>query len=144
MTHKLQERAGVIAADCRRIAEVLRPDRQALWSALRLSMTRRFGYLQQNVAHSLTEPVARELDTALWEILETACGLKTPRGEEQGSLCLRIPAVLFSRVGSAAPRAAPQLGFLEPEGELRRTKTAIPFMTGRHGVCRALHSVKNH
>lgn len=65
VTHKLRERAGTITADVRKIAVVLRPDRQALWSALRLSMNQRFGYLQQHVAPSLTEPVAREQDAAL-------------------------------------------------------------------------------
>ena len=93
VTYKLRERAGIITADARRIAVVLRSDRQALWSALRLSMTQRFGYLQQHVAPSLTEPVARELDAALWGILEAACGLKIPRGEEQGGLFLRVRAV---------------------------------------------------
>ena len=93
VTHKLRERAQSIIADGMRIAEVLRMDRQALWAALRLSMTQRFGYLQQHVAPSLTEPVARELDMAMWRILEAACGLKIPRGEEQGGLCLRVPAI---------------------------------------------------
>ena len=74
VSHKLRERAKTIAADARKIAVVLRPDRQVLWSALRLSMTQRFGYLQQHVAPSLTEPVASELHTALWGIPETACG----------------------------------------------------------------------
>ena len=48
VTYKLRERAGIITADTRRIAVVLRSDRQALWSALRLSMTQRFSYQQQH------------------------------------------------------------------------------------------------
>ena len=68
----------------------MRPDRQALWFALHLSMTQRFGYLHQYVAPSLTEPVARQLDAALLGILETACGLKIPCGEEQSGLCLHL------------------------------------------------------
>ena len=77
----MRERAGTIAANARRIALVLRQDKRALWSALHLSMTQRFGYLQQHVAPSLTEPVASELHTALWGIPETACG---SRGGSEG------------------------------------------------------------
>ena len=51
----MRERAGTIAANARRIALVLRQDKRALWSALHLSMTQRFGYLQQHVAPSLRE-----------------------------------------------------------------------------------------
>ena len=45
--YKLKERAGAITADARRIAEVLRSNREALWSALPLSISQRFGYLHR-------------------------------------------------------------------------------------------------
>ena len=149
VTQKLRERASVIAADARRIAEVLRSDRQALWSALRLSMSQRFGYLQQHVAPSLTEPVARELDVALWGILETACGLKLPRGVEQGGLCLQVPAIpgldgrSFQEWAVRLPVRLHGWGFRSLEENcgpafLGTLETAIPFMTGRDGVCPAL------
>ena len=70
-THKLRKRAQSIIADAVRIAEVLR-DGPAC-------MSQRFDYLPQHVAPSLTEPVARELDVAMWGILEAACGLKILR-----------------------------------------------------------------
>ena len=41
-------------------------------------MNQRFGYLQQHVAPSLTERMARELEAALLGILEAVCGLKIP------------------------------------------------------------------
>ena len=60
--HKLREVAREIVEDNRKTKEVLGGDRQALWSALRLSISQRFGYLQQMVPPSLTEPVAAKLD----------------------------------------------------------------------------------
>ena len=98
------------------------------------------------MAPSLTEPVARELDAALWGILETACGLKLPRGAEQGGLCLRVPAMLglngrsFQEWSVRLPVQLHGWGFRSMEENcgpafLGTLETAIPFMTGRDGVC---------
>ena len=93
--HKLREVAREIVGDSRKAEEVLGGDRQALWSALRLSIHQRFGYLQQMVPPSLTEPMAAELDEVLWGMFERVCGFEVPRGEGQGGLTLSIPEVPY-------------------------------------------------
>ena len=66
VTHKLQEQANEIIKDGERARQVLGSNYQSLWSTLRLSIANRFQYWMQP---SLCEPVARELDNALWNIL---------------------------------------------------------------------------
>ena len=63
---KLNEVADQIISDAKKVQEVLASERQAPWSALRLSISRRFGYFQQHVHPSLCEPVSVRLDAALW------------------------------------------------------------------------------
>ena len=93
ITHKLREKAEEIIKDAEEVREVLATDRQALWTALRLSIQQRFQYMMQLTPPTLCEPVAAELDTALWNILESVCGFPVPRGAEEGGLQLRIPNI---------------------------------------------------
>ena len=68
-------------------------NRQALWSALRLSILPRFQYWCQHVEPSLCEPVAAWLDSQLWTVLEAATGLNIPWGDrrEEGDLVVEVP-----------------------------------------------------
>ena len=93
VSHKLHQLKDSIVSDAVRTREVLGSDRQALWTALRLSVQQRFQYWMQLVPPSLCEPVAVELDAELWRVLEAATGFSIPRGEEEGGLCLRVPQV---------------------------------------------------
>ena len=77
----LQCRAEEIMRDAVKSVDLLAGDRQALWSVLRLSISNRFGYFCQLVPPSLVEPVAKWLDSAVWErVLQPATGLTIPRG----------------------------------------------------------------
>ena len=65
---KLEEKAQEIAMDARKTVELLATDRQALWTALRLSISQRFHYFCQHSPPSLVEPVAAWLDEELWSV----------------------------------------------------------------------------
>ena len=146
VSHKLHQLKDSIVSDAVRTREVLGSDRQALWTALRLSVQQRFQYWMQLVPPSLCEPVAVELDAELWRVLEAATGFSIPRGEEEGGLCLRVPQVpsldrcsyqewvvrlpvrlygwgLRSLADSCGPA---YLGTLE---------TALPYMAGLGDIC---------
>ena len=91
VTHKLREIKDKIVRDAWRTRDVLATSRQALWTALRLSVQQRFQYWMQLVPPSLCTPVAAELDEELWRLLEAVTGFLIPRGEEDGGLSLRVP-----------------------------------------------------
>ena len=55
-TSELREKAEVIVADAEKVEDLLCGEKQAMWSALRLSIYQRFGYFSQHVPPSLTEP----------------------------------------------------------------------------------------
>ena len=133
--------------------EVLASERQALWSALRLSISNRFGYFQQHVHPSLCEPVSARLDAALWQILEAAAGFKIPRGREPGGLPLEIPAVpflhgkSFQEVVVRLPARLHGWGLRSLESNcgsayLGTLETSIPFMAGLGKVCPQLEEVR--
>ena len=62
--HKVKEKAQKTIEDAEKIRELLLADRQALWSAVRLSTNQRFGYLLPLVDPSIMKPIARDLDHA--------------------------------------------------------------------------------
>ena len=82
VTYKLREKAEEIIRDANKTREVQATDPQSLWTALRLSVQQRFQYLMVFTPLSLCEPVAAEMDKAIWLILEAACGFPIPRGAE--------------------------------------------------------------
>ena len=140
VTYKLKEKAKEIISDAEKARQVLSQDRQALWSALRLSIQQRFEYLMKLVAPSLCKPVAKELDAALWKVLEAACGFQVPRGE--GGLVLRLQAVhsLSSRSFQEWVVRQPvrlygwglrSLEDLCGPAYIGTLETALPFMAGR-------------
>ena len=88
--HMLQKKAEEVVRDANQTAHLLSVDHQALWSALRLSISHRFEYFCQLSPPSLVEPVAAWLDTEIWRILERATGLNIPRGAE-GEMVIRCP-----------------------------------------------------
>ena len=149
---KLREAAGEILRDAEATTEVLTSDRQALWAALRLSINQQFGYLMQHSPPSLCRPVAEELETKLWKVLETAAGFNIPRGVEPGGLSLRVPEIptldhqsfqewavrlpvrLYGwGLRSLADTCGPAfLGTLE---------TAVPYMAGVGQICPMLEEI---
>ena len=90
---ELMVAAKEIAADAKKTRELLAPNKQALWSTLRLSTAHRFQYHCQHVHPSLCEPVAEWLDTQLWRELEETVGFDIPRGDrgQEGDVALAIP-----------------------------------------------------
>ena len=95
---------------------------------------------------SICEPVARELDNALWNILEASSGFKIPRGGEEGGLELRIPDIpaldhkSFQEFAIRLPARLHGWGFRSLEDAcgpayLATLETAIPFMAGAKGIC---------
>ena len=90
---ELRAKAEEIKADAELATELLSSNRQALWSALRLSISQRFQYLCQHVPPSICEPEAAWLDTQLWTVLEATTGFTIPRGHrgDEGDLVVRTP-----------------------------------------------------
>ena len=66
---KLQEKAQLIVEDAEKTVRVLSGDRQALWTMLRLSVSRKFDYFCQLSPPSLNESVAKRLESELWRVL---------------------------------------------------------------------------
>ena len=85
--------AEEIVKDAVQTRELLGPNKQALWSALRLSISQRFQYLCQHAHPSLCEPVAAWLDTQLWKELEATVGFDIPQGDrgEEGDVAIAVP-----------------------------------------------------
>ena len=73
ISSELRVKEEKIVADAEKTKELLSPDKQALWSALRLSIVNRFLYLCQHVSPSLCEPVAAWQDTKLWAVGSGGC-----------------------------------------------------------------------
>ena len=145
----LRSKKDEIVKDALKTRELLAADRQALWTALRLSISQRFSYLQQHVPPSLCEHVARELDNELWKVFETACGFPVPRGEEGGGFVVKTPAVPCldgrsfqewvvrlpaTKYGWGLRSLAETCGY----AYLGMLETTVPFMSGEQGVCPAL------
>ena len=91
VTSEIKDIAVGIANDAMKTAEVLSSNKQALWAALKLSVSQRFQYICQHVQPSLCEPVAEWLDQQLWHTLEQTVGFQIPGGEIEGSLKIDIP-----------------------------------------------------
>ena len=93
ITSELMASAEEIKDDASKATDLLSCNRQALWSALRLSIVQRFQYICQHVSPSLCEPVAAWLDTQLWSVLEAATGITIPRSYRggEGDLVVNVP-----------------------------------------------------
>lgn len=145
VTFKLRNKAEEIIGDGESTVELLVGDRQSLLTALRLSISQRFSYFLQLSPPSLAEPVAAELDSAIWRMFEAVCGFKVPWGNEQGGLTLRVPVQgldgrSFQEWTVRLPARLYGWGICSLEGTcgpayLGALETAIPYMAGRGKVC---------
>ena len=90
--------------------------------------------------------MAVELDTALWRILQSACGFAIPRGAEEGGLELRIPAIpaldhrSYQETVVRLPARLYGWGLRSLEDScgpayLATLETAIPYMAGVGKIC---------
>ena len=89
----IRDRAEEIVKHAVTVCDLLSGERQAMWTALRLSICQRFNYVCQHVPPSITEPVAAWLDSRLWGILEDTNGFEIPRGRRgaEGDLVVEVP-----------------------------------------------------
>ena len=145
VAHKLEQQAEEIIRDAEKTREVLSTERQALWSALRLSISQRFQYLMQLVPPSLVEPVAAKLDIVLWRILESAAGFPIAHGGEQDGLTLRVPVptldnISFQEWAVRLPVRLHGWGLRSLEDScgpayIGALETAIPYTAGLDKIC---------
>ena len=121
-------------------------NRHAFWTALRLSISQRFGYLMQHTPPSLCEPVAAYLDNELWRILEAAVGFSIPRGRQPGGLSLSLPNVpaldgcSFQEWAVRLPSRLYGWGFRSLKEScgpayIGMLETAVPYMAGLGKIC---------
>ena len=154
VTMQLKKKAKEIMQDAQKAREVLAPNRQGLWASLRLSISQRFHYLLGLVPPSLTQPVAEELDTALWKLFEDTVGFSVPRkgGPVQGGLILQVPEVpaldgtTYQECLVRAPVCQYGWGFRSLKDTcgpayLGTLETAIPYMAGLGNICPQLAEV---
>ena len=152
-THKLMEIARRIASDAQQTAQLLAGERQSLWTALRVSTSRRFDYWLQLAYPPVVEPVARWLDNQLWSMLETATGLTIARvayntpwncvlpvpvvGKEENTFqewVVRQPCKLG---GFGLPALEDTAG----PAFLGALEQSVPFFFGEDGICPQLSGV---
>ena len=93
ISSELFSTAREIVKDATKTRELISSNKQALWSALRLSIAQRFQYHCQHVHPSLCEPVAAWLDQQLWKELEATIGCEIPLGArgEEGDVAITVP-----------------------------------------------------
>ena len=144
---QLWERARKIAKDAQKTVEVLGGERQALWAALKWSISQRFDYWCQLSYPSDLRPAAAWLDGELWKMLEAAVGTNIPRGEEgRGWECV-LPVPVGGREGrsfaSWVVRLPIRLGgwgfrsLVETSlaAFVGAVEQAVPSFTGPQGIC---------
>ena len=96
---QLWERARKISKDAKKTVDVLRGERQAIWAALKWSISQRFDYWCQLSYPSDLRPAAAWLDSELWKVLEAAVGTHIPREQEgRGWECV-LPVPVNGREG---------------------------------------------
>ena len=93
VSSELMVTATDIVRDAKKTRELLSPNKQALWSTLRLSTAQRFQYHCQHVHPTLSEPVADWLDKRLWNELEETVGFDIPLGDrgQEGDVAITVP-----------------------------------------------------
>ena len=84
-TSQLWKRARTIVKDARRTVDVLGGEKQALWAALKWSISQRFDYWCQLSYPTDLQPAAAWLDSELWGVLEEAVGAHISRGRRAGA-----------------------------------------------------------
>ena len=151
--YKLQIIAERIISDARQTVDLLAADRQSLWSALRLSIAQRFDYWLQTSYPSVVKPIAVWLDKELWKVLESATGLKIPRGASDNSWNCTLPMPVVGRDGLSfqewivrLPVKLGGFGFRSLEDTagiafIGAMEQAIPLFCGENGICPQLTEV---
>ena len=115
-TSQLWRRARTIVRDARRTVDVLGGEKQALWAALKWSISQRFDYWCQLSYPTDLQPAAAWLDSQLWGVLEEAVGAHIPRGEEgRGWECVP-PVPVTGSFASWLVRLPVRLGGAEESG----------------------------
>ena len=146
-TSQLWGRARKIAEDARRTVEVLGGERQALWAALKWSISQRLDYWCQLSYPTDLQPAAAWLDSQLWGVLEAAVGTHIPRGEEgRGWEC--VPTVpVGGREGRSFASWVVRLPVRQGGWGLRSleetslaafvgaVEQAVPAFSGPEGIC---------
>ena len=146
-TTNLWKRAFKITADAKKTLQVLKGENQALWAALKWSISQRFDYFCQLSYPSDIRPVAEWLDGELWRFLEAAVGAHIPQREEgRGWECvLDVPVdwlmgktfqcwvarqpVKLGGMGLRSLVEASQVAFV---GAMEQ---AVPTFAGPEGLC---------
>ena len=134
-------------ADARKTVDILGGERQALWAALKWSISQRFEYWCQLSYPSDLQPAAAWLDSQLWGVLESAVGTHIPRGEEgKGWECV-LPVPVTGREGrsfaSWVVRLPVRLGgwglrsLVETSlsAFIGAVEQAVPSFSGPEGIC---------
>ena len=146
-TQQLMKIARRIVSDAQQTAVLLAGERQALWTALRCSISKRFDYWLQMSYPSVVEPVARWLDSQLWTILETATGLTIPRAASAESWNCVLPVPVVGRQGRTFQESVVRqpvrlggFGFRSLEDTagpafLGALEQSIPSFFGEGGIC---------
>ena len=144
---QLWGRARKIVTDANKTVEILGAERQALWAALKWSISQRFDYWCQLSYPSDLQPAAAWLDSQLWRVLEAAVGTHIPQGEEgRGWECVpRVPVGgredrSFARWVVRMPVRLGGWGLRSVEETSRAAfvgavEQAVPSFPGPDGIC---------
>ena len=133
--------------DAKKTIQVLGGEKQALWAALKWSISQRFDYWCQLSYPSDLRPAAAWLDGELWKVLEAAVGTNIPRGEEgRGWECV-LPVPVSGREGRSFANWIVRLPVRLGGWGLRSleetslaafigaVEQAVPAFSGPEGIC---------
>ena len=139
-----------IAKGAKNVSNVLGEERQALWTALRLSLSQQLDYWLQLCYPTDILKAAEKMDKVLWEVLEMTASSHIPRTEEgKGWECvLDVPCQALQgksfqewiirqpvKLGGFGLRSQADLSPAAFVGALEQT---LPSFTGERGVCHSL------
>ena len=135
------------AKGAKNVSNVLGDERQALWTALRLSLSQQLDYWLQLCYPTDIMKAAEKMDKVLWEVLEKTASSHIPRKDEQkGWECvLNVPVQSLQgksfqewisrqpvRLGGFGLRCQADLSPAAFIGALEQT---VPSFIGERGVC---------
>ena len=139
-----------IASTAIKVCNVLADERQALWTALRLSTQQKLDYWLMLLHPSQVKAAAERMDIILWQMLEAVVGSHLPRQQEGLGYehCLDIPiqnltgnsfltwvAKMPIRLGGLGIRCQADISPLAYIGALEQS---LPHFGGEKGVCQPL------
>ena len=145
--HMLDMKIEDIAKGAKNATNVLGEERQALWTALRMSLSQQLDYWLQLCYPTDILKAAEKMDKVLWEVLEMTASSHIPRTEEgKGWECvLDVPCQALQgksfqewiirqpvKLGGFGLRCQADLSPAAFVGALEQT---LPSFTGERGVC---------